>query len=65
MLGEYLPGKIQLSKHHGRRPIFVSERMLFGDVNSHRRTSEQLCGPLDKSHSPNRGLGNGPNQHRQ
>ena len=35
MLYEYLSGKVPLSKHHGRRPIFGSERMLCGDVNSH------------------------------
>jgi hypothetical protein len=35
MLGEYLSGKFQLSKHHGGGPIFGSERMLCGDVNGH------------------------------
>jgi hypothetical protein len=59
MIGEYLSGEVQLSKHHGGGPIFGSERMLCSGVNGHRRTSEQLCGTLDESHSPNLGVGNG------
>jgi hypothetical protein len=35
MLGEYLPGEVQFSKHHGRRPVFGRERISLGDVNGH------------------------------
>jgi hypothetical protein len=59
MLYEYFPGKIQFSKHHGRRPIFGREPMLCSGVNGHRTTSEQVCDTLDKSHSPDLGVGNG------
>jgi hypothetical protein len=35
MLYEYLSGEVQLSKHHGRRPVFGGEWMLCGGVNGH------------------------------
>jgi hypothetical protein len=35
MLGEYLSGKVQFSKHHGGRPVFGSERMLCSGVSGH------------------------------